>query len=111
MPFSNITASIPQINFPTYISSFSPRQFPSRVIVTYPPYLPSLSKILDSAEKEVIEAYLISRVALELSPLLGQETDAWKAVRELQEVLGGLKKGAIPDRAEYCAKVVSNVMV
>lgn len=111
VPFSNITASIPQINFGAYLSTFAPRAFPHRVIVTYPPYLPSLSNILDTAEKDVVEAYLISRIALSLSPFLGQETDAWKAVRNLKEILGGLKKGAAPDRAEYCAKVVNDVMV
>lgn len=31
-------------------------------------------------------------------------------VRELHEILAGLKKGATPDRAEYCAKQISDVM-
>lgn len=110
MSFSNLTDGLPEFNFPNYLAAFAPRAFPTRVIVTYPPYVSSLSHILQTAESEVVEAYLIARVALSLSPLLGQETDAWKAVRELKEVLGGLKKGAIPDRAEYCAKQVSDTM-
>jgi len=110
MPFSNLTAGLPEFNFPNYLAAFAPRAFPTRVIVTYPPYVASLSHILDSAESEVIEAYLIARVALSVSPLLGEETDAWKVVRELKEVLNGLKRGAVPDRAEYCAKQVSNTM-
>jgi endothelin-converting enzyme len=110
MPFSNLTAGLPEFNFPNYLATFAPRAFPTRVIVTYPPYVSSLSHILESAESEVVEAYLIARIALSVSPLLGQETDAWKVVRELNEILGGLKKGAVPDRAEYCAKQVSDTM-
>jgi endothelin-converting enzyme len=110
MPFSNLTAGLPEFNFPNYLATFAPRAFPTRVIVTYPPYVASLSHILDSSESEVVEAYLIARVALSVSPLLGQETDVWKVVRELKEVLNGLKKGAVPDRAEYCAGQVSNTM-
>jgi endothelin-converting enzyme len=110
MPFSNLTADLPEFNFPNYLAAFAPRAFPTRVIVTYPPYVASLSHILDSAKSEVVEAYLIARVALSVSPLLGQETDAWKVIREFKEVLYGLKKGAVPDRAEYCAKQVSDTM-
>ena len=110
MPFANLTANLTQIMFPEYLSTFAPRVFPSRVIVTYPPYVSSLSQILKSTDSEVVEAYLVARVALSLSSLLGQDTDAWKIVRELKEVLGGLKKGAVPDRAEYCAKQVSDTM-
>lgn len=110
MPFLNLTANLTQIKFPEYLATFAPRVFPSSVVVTYPPYVSSLSQILKSADSEVVEAYLIVRVALSLSPLLGQETEAWKVVRELKEILGGLKKGAVPDRAEYCAKQVSDTM-
>lgn len=110
MPFSNLTEGLPEFNFPNYLATFAPRVFPTRVIITYPPYVSSLSSLLREVESEVLEAYLIVRVALSLSPLLGQETEAWKVVRELKEVLGGLKKGAIPDRSEYCAKQVSDTM-
>jgi endothelin-converting enzyme len=111
MPFGNLTAQLPQVNLPNYLATFSPRTFPSRVIVTYPPYVSSLSSILESASTEVVEAYLIVRIALQLAPLLGQETAAWKTVRELKEILGGMKRGVTPDRAEYCAKQVSDTMV
>ncbi|CAG7846629.1 Neprilysin {ECO:0000269/PubMed:15283675, ECO:0000269/PubMed:8168535}; AltName: Full=Atriopeptidase; AltName: Full=Common acute lymphocytic leukemia antigen; Short=CALLA; AltName: Full=Enkephalinase; AltName: Full=Neutral endopeptidase 24.11; Short=NEP; Short=Neutral endopeptidase; AltName: Full=Skin fibroblast elastase; Short=SFE; AltName: CD_antigen=CD10 [Serendipita indica DSM 11827] len=110
VPFSNLTEGLPQIQFDNYLTAFAPRSFPSRVIVTYPAYITSLSAILDDAKKEDVEAYLIARTILSLAPLLGQDTYIWKVVRELREVLGGLKKGALPDRSEYCAKVVSEVL-
>ena len=49
-----------------------------------------------------MEAYLVIRAALTLSPYLGTNTDEWRAQRSLEELLTGIKKGAIGDRAEYC---------
>jgi endothelin-converting enzyme len=80
------------------------------VIVTYPAYSVSLSNILNETSSEVIEAYLVSRAALALSPYLGMSTEAWQAQRSLVELLTGVKKGAVGDRAEYCVgKVEDNL--
>ena len=54
----------------------------------------------------MIEAYLVSRAALTLSPYLGTSTEAWQAQRSLEELLTGIKKGAVGDRAEYCVGIV-----
>jgi len=56
----------------------------------------------------VIEAYLVIRAALTLSPYLGMSTEAWKAQRSLVELLTGVKKGAVGDRAEYCVGIVED---
>ena len=106
VPLFNLTETIPQIHFPTYFSTFAPRAYPDRVIVTYPAYSVSLSNILNETPSEVIEAYLVSRAALALSPHLGMSTEAWQAQRSLVELLTGVKKGAIGDRAEYCVGIV-----
>ncbi|KAF8905965.1 hypothetical protein CPB84DRAFT_536278 [Gymnopilus junonius] len=99
VPLSNLTQTIIQIHFPTYFSTFTPRSYPDRVVMTYPAYAQSLSDILST---DVVEAYLIARAALTLSPYLSQNTEAWKAQRTLVEALTGIKKGAVGDRAEYC---------
>lgn len=78
--------------------------------MTYPPYAESLAQILSNTTSEAIEAYLVTRIALTLSPYLGPATEAWKIVRELQERLAGLKKGAVPDRSEHCARQVSSTL-
>ncbi|KIJ23039.1 hypothetical protein M422DRAFT_81961, partial [Sphaerobolus stellatus SS14] len=106
----NISESIPQVDFPGYWSSFTPRAFPDRIIVTYPPYLESLSSLLSNTSDDVIEGYLIARVTQSLAEYLGQETEIWKANRELVELLTGIKKGAVGDRAEYCATKVTNTL-
>ena len=106
VPLSNLTESIPQIHFPTYFSAFTSRAYSGTVIVTYPAYSVSLSNILNETSSEVIEAYLVSRAALTLSPYLGTSTEAWQAQRSLEELLTGIKKGAVGDRAEYCVGIV-----
>ncbi|KAG6832683.1 hypothetical protein H0H92_012255 [Tricholoma furcatifolium] len=102
LPLSNLTDSLPQIDFPNYFASFTPRNFPSSVIMTYPAYAPSLSDALNETSSDVIEAYLVVRAALALAPHLGTSTEAWQAQRSLYELLNGIKKGVVGDRSEYC---------
>lgn len=110
VPISNLTDSLPQLDFATYFSTFTPRTFPDRVILTDPTYAASLSKILDDTASEVIEAYLTVRAALALSPHLGMATEAWQVQRSLVEALTGIKKGAVGDRAEYCIGKVEETL-
>ncbi|KAF9567593.1 zincin [Agrocybe pediades] len=108
VPLSNLTETVTQIHFPTYFSAFTPRSFPDRIVVTSPTYAASLASILNETSPKVLEAYLVTRAALALSPYLGTNTDAWKAQRSLYEILSGIKKGAVSDRAEYCIGVVES---
>jgi endothelin-converting enzyme len=110
LPISNLTEGLPHIDFASYFATFTPRTFPDRVIVTYPAYISSLSRILDDTPADVIEAYLVARAALALSPYLGMSTAEWRAQRQLQEFLTGIKKGAVGDRSEYCVSKVENTL-
>ncbi|KAI9510895.1 Metalloprotease [Russula earlei] len=110
VPISNITDTIVQVNFPDYFATFAPRRYPTEVVVTYPAYTRSLSSILEETKADVLEAYLVARAALVLAPRLGTSTESWKAVRNLQEVLQGIKPGAIGDRAEYCVNSVDQAL-
>lgn len=107
---SNLTESLPEIEFPAYFAAFTPRNYPERVILTYPAYATSLSSILNETDKDVIEGYLVSRALLQLSPYLGSETEQWQAHRRLYETLTGIKKGAVGDRAEWCASRVEETL-
>lgn len=108
--WSNFTQSVSQIDFNLYIGSFANRPVPEKVIVSYPPYLKSLSELLDDVSPDVLEAYFVTRVALSLADYLGMETPVWKAKRELDELLRGLKKGALPDREEVCLHHVEETL-
>ncbi|KAL0578146.1 hypothetical protein V5O48_003851 [Marasmius crinis-equi] len=109
-PISNLTEALPQIHFKEYFASFAPRHYPSRVILTHPPFAAALSEILNDTSPEVVEAYLVAQAALTLSQYLGMDTDAWKAQRSLVEALSGIKKGAVGDRAEYCVRQVEETL-
>lgn len=110
VPVSNLTDTVTQIHFPAYFSTFTPRNYPDRIIMTYPEYAVSLADILNETSSKVVEAYLVTRAALALSPFLGMDTEAWQAQRSLHEVLSGIKKGAVGDRAEYCIGQTENAL-
>jgi endothelin-converting enzyme len=78
--------------------------------VTYPAYIRSLASILNDTNVDVLEAYLVTRAALVLAPRLGTSTESWKAVRNLQETLQGIKPGAMGNRAEYCINSVDKAL-
>jgi endothelin-converting enzyme len=107
---SNITETITQVDFPNYFATFTSRSYPAEVVVTYPNYTRSLTSILNDTDTDVLEAYLVSRAALFLAPRLGASTESWKATRALQELLQGIKPGAIGDRAEYCVNSVDEAL-
>ncbi|KAI0780776.1 Metalloprotease [Trametes elegans] len=108
--FKNVSEQLPQFDFSTYFSSFAPRSFPSTIILTSTTYLSSLSSILDETDTDTLEAYFVTRAGLSYASYLGLDTEAWKAVRSLEEELSGIKKGAVGDRAEYCVARVENAM-
>ncbi|KAH9901083.1 Metalloprotease [Cubamyces lactineus] len=110
VPFKNVSEQLPQFDFSTYFSSFAPRNFPSTIILTSTTYLSSLSSILNETESDTLEAYFVSRAGLSYASYLGLDTEAWKATRSLEEVLRGIKKGAVGDRAEYCVARVESAM-
>ncbi|KAI0748278.1 Metalloprotease [Daedaleopsis nitida] len=110
VPFQNVSDSLPGFDFSTYFSTFAPRNFPDTVIITSTTYLSDLSHILGDTDKDTLEAYFVTRAALQYSSYLSMDTEAWKATRSLEEVLNGIKKGAVGDRAEYCVARAESAM-
>jgi endothelin-converting enzyme len=90
------------MDFPGFVSSFAPRNFPGKVIVTYPPYFGNLEGLVESTSAEVLQAYFVSQAALQLAPFLGLDTELWKAVTEFNQALNGIKKGTPVDREKWC---------
>ncbi|OSD08705.1 Metalloprotease [Trametes coccinea BRFM310] len=108
--FKNVSEQLPQFDFATYFSAFAPRNFPSTIVLTSTTYLSSLSSILNETDSNTLEAYFVTRAGLAYASYLGLDTEAWKATRSLEEVLRGIKKGAVGDRAEYCVARVESAM-
>ncbi|KAF8298254.1 zincin [Clavulina sp. PMI_390] len=102
-PLSNWTEHItPFMSFSNYLSAFTTRNFPETVVVTYPPYFPDLSSLVQSTTGEVLQAYFVSQAALGLAPYLGLETEPWRIVTEFSQALNGIKKGTPVDRGKWC---------
>lgn len=78
--------------------------------MTYPAYTSSLTSILNDTDTDVLEAYLVTCATLALAPRLGTSTESWRAVRNLREILQGIKPGAVGDRAEYCVNSVDQAL-
>ena len=108
LPFSNLSSALPEIDFPVYFAAYTPRAFPSLVIQSYPSYASSVSSILNETASDVIEAYLVTRAGLELSPYLSVDTEAWKAQRSLYELLSGVQPGSVQERSKFCLDLVEN---
>ncbi len=100
---------MPFMTLNNYLSAFGTRNHPDKIIVSYPPYLNSLNKVLSRTPDHIVSAYFVTRFSLSYASLLGPSTDVWKAARTLQEVLGGLKKGTPQDRTQFCLKLVDEL--
>lgn len=102
-PLANLTRHLSSyMDFPDFVSSFAPRNFPEQVIVTYPPYFEKLEGLVDRTPADVLQAYFVSQAALQLAPFLGLTTELWKAVNEFDQALNGIKKGTLIDREKWC---------
>ncbi|KAG8883883.1 hypothetical protein FRB97_005721 [Tulasnella sp. 331] len=110
LSFDDFSGRLPEIDFSAYLSSFTPRSFPQKVIVSYPPYLKSLSALIKDTNAETMEAYFVSRAALTFANYLSPQTEVWQAKRELDELLKGLKKGAVDPRDEFCLAEVESAL-
>ena len=73
-----------------YFSGFAPRQIPSPTIVTAPDYFGNLTKILDKADDETLEAYFVWKTVQSLGALLGPRERVRKEVTQLQNYLVSL---------------------
>jgi len=101
---------IDEFSYSHSFAAFNTRAFPNRVIIQHPPFVHSIASLLSETSDDVLEAYLLTRAALALSPYLGTNTSAWLAQRSLYETLNGIKAGVVGDRAEYCLGQVENTL-
>lgn len=101
-PFNNLSQELSFFSLPEYLSAYSPRSFPESIVVTYPPYISSVRKILSSTPDHVLSAYFVTRMGLSYSKFLGPATEVKIATRKLQVALQGLKPGVPEDRQQFC---------
>lgn len=98
MSFAKLAKRLP-IDLAAYVSSFAPRNFPDKIVVTSPEYLKKMTRIVEQEEDYVLQSYLLARVAMKFARNLG-DTKIRQSTERLSTLLTGVK--VQPDRTD-CA--------
>ncbi|WWC89763.1 uncharacterized protein L201_004689 [Kwoniella dendrophila CBS 6074] len=111
-PYSTKTVSkmLPFIDIPTYLSTFSPRAFPVNITVTHPPYLKSVTNLIDKTPDHVLSGYFVTRLALTYAGALGPKVTIRQEKKRLEDVLKGIKKGTEENRQDVCLNWVDEIV-
>ena len=109
-PTEKVSKHLPFLDIGTYLSSFAIRSFPKTITVTHPPYLKSVTKLVNSTPDYVLSGYFVTRLALAYSTSLGPEVKVRTYTRRLEEALGGIKKGTEEKRQDVCLNWVDSIV-
>ncbi|WRT67335.1 uncharacterized protein IL334_004305 [Kwoniella shivajii] len=111
-PYSTKTVSkmLPFLDIPTYLSSFAPRSFPANITVTHPPYLKSVTNLIDKTPDHVLSGYFVTRLALTYAGALGPKVTIRQEKKRLEDVLKGIKKGTEENRQDVCLNWVDEII-
>jgi endothelin-converting enzyme len=109
-PTNRVSKALPFLDIPLYLSTFAPRDFPSNITVTHPPYLKSVTRLVESTPDYVLSGYFTARLALKYSSALGPKVPLRLETRRLEEVLTGLKKGTEQVRHDVCLGWVDDIV-
>ncbi|GAA6040657.1 hypothetical protein JCM8097_008090 [Rhodosporidiobolus ruineniae] len=100
---SSLQALFPSISFANYFASFSPRpRFPDPVIVSSPAFFGNLTKVVERAAPDVLEAYFVLQASLEYGDLLGLKQPIRKQVDLLSSLINGIPADSRQPRSEIC---------
>ncbi|WVQ69874.1 uncharacterized protein L199_008096 [Kwoniella botswanensis] len=111
-PYSTETVGklLPFLDIPTYLSTFSPRTFPVNITVTHPPYLRSVTNLIDKTPDHVLSGYFVTRLALTYASALGPKVTIRQEKKRLDDVLKGIKKGTEENRQDVCLNWVDEIV-
>ena len=109
-PTKKVSKHLPFFDISWYISTFAPRSFPEQIMVTHPPYLHALSRLISQTPDHVIAGYFATRLAFTYASELGADVSIRKEYQRLQDVLRGTKPGAEENRPDICLAAVDGVV-
>lgn len=109
-PTKDVEKALPFVDLPEYIAAMAAREFPSQIIVSYPPYLKSITKLVAEVPDHVLSAYFVTRLSLTFATGLGPNTSVHQQARRLDEVLRGLKKGVVENRQDVCLRALDDTV-
>jgi endothelin-converting enzyme len=105
-----VQKALPFIDLGAYLSAMAPRKYPSKIVVSHPPYLKKITKLVRDVPDHVLSAYFVSKLALAYGPALGPKTEVRKQVMHLNNVLSGVKPGTEENRENNCLNAVDNLV-
>ncbi|KAK8869620.1 hypothetical protein IAR55_000187 [Kwoniella newhampshirensis] len=109
-PTEKVSKALPFLSIPAYLSSYAIRVFPANITVTYPPYLKSITRLIEETPDYVLSGYFVTRLALSYAGPLGPKTTIRQEHRRLQEVLRGIKRGTEENREDLCLSYVDDTV-
>ncbi|KLT43173.1 putative Endothelin-converting enzyme 1 [Cutaneotrichosporon oleaginosum] len=111
-PYSakDVQKALPFIDLGAYLSAMGPRKYPSKIVVSHPPYLKQITQLVKDVPDHVLSAYLVSKLALAYGGALGPKTEIRKQVKQLSNVLTGVKPGTEENRQDICLGAVDSIV-
>ncbi|BEI97230.1 hypothetical protein CcaverHIS631_0208190 [Cutaneotrichosporon cavernicola] len=106
----DVQRALPFLDLGAYLSAMAPRKFPSKIVVSHPPYLKKIAKLVEEVPDHVLSAYFVSKLAMTYGGALGPKTEIRKQVKTLSNVLSGVKPGTEENRQDICLSAVDGIV-
>jgi endothelin-converting enzyme len=105
MTVAETHALLPQVSFDHIFSQLAPKGYlPKKIIVGSPQYVSALSKLLSSAKKETLQAFLVWKAVQKYEKKV--EDSSLKTLRAFNNQLRGLDPSATQERWRTCIDAV-----
>jgi len=105
---SNLTATLPFVSFETIIENLTRKSLPRAVLLTSPPYLEAVNRLLEKTPKETIQAYLLWTT---MRMYLGHTSTAVRKPWEtFSKELGGIDPNVKKERWKTCVREMDNTL-
>jgi endothelin-converting enzyme len=105
---SNLTTSLPFVSFETIIENLTKKALPKAVLLTSPPYLEAVNRLVEKTSKETIQAYLLWTT---MRMYLGHTSSAVRKPWEtFSKVLAGIDPNVKKERWKTCVREMDNTL-
>jgi endothelin-converting enzyme len=105
---SNLTSTLPYVNFESVIKNLTKKTLPKAVLLTSPTYLEAVNRLLESTSKEIIQAYLLWTT---MRRFLGHTSaNVRKPWEDFSQILAGIDPNVRKERWKTCVREMDNTL-
>ena len=105
---SNLTDTLPYVAFDRLISDLTGKPLPKAVLLTSPPYLETVNRLLRKTPKETIQAYFLwTAMRAYLGHTSASTRKAWE---DFSKVLAGIDPNVKKERWKTCVREMDNTL-